>query len=359
MNIDSGVFLGSREQLAVFRNVDLWIMEPGRTSAVPIETQREARFLSACPHGVYLAFWSFSGESFRLVDIAGNEIWSSWMNSDKCVPDGVHFSTSGDAAACFYHFEPLPGIFFCDINAGFSTTFGCSGSPIGFDADLRYFAINGCDPFEDEKLAYYERGPGSGTPAKVPPEAVSRMLKERPLLLDRNRCIISNPVVPMRDWQGLAIQPRLAGFVILKDCNLYWFNRDSLEPETTIPQCLPEGDRYGSFHTRLHLSGDNVLICQGDHAVAVNRRNGVIFKGADFSSIDLKDKRVLAVFKDGSVAVARQDGSIEQKIPPLRGFKTLGANINENILSIACLGEMSGNIIFKTYQLEQLNQVTR
>jgi hypothetical protein len=352
MKSDAGVFLGDRNQVAIFKNSDLWLLEAGKASAIPIEYQREPRFLSACPNGIYLAFWSFTGESFRLIDITGNQLWSAWMNSDKAVPQGIHFSTLGDAVACFFHFDGLPGMFFCDINDGFSTTFGCSGNPIGFDAGLQYFAIDSCDPFEDEKLAFFEKEPGTGSPIKIPPQMVSQMLKQNPLLVDRNRCILKKPVLPMRDWQGLAIQNNLAGFVILKDCNLYWFNRDSDKPETVCERCIPEDDRYRSHSTRLHLNGDNALIRIGDHSVVVNRHHGVIFKGTNLSSTTIRGSRVLAHYNDGSVGVIRKDGSIEMECPPPRGFQVLAADIIDRLLTIACAAEMSGNIIFKTFLLE-------
>jgi hypothetical protein len=273
------------------------------------------------------------------------------MNTDKVVPLGIHFSTSGDAVACFFHFEGLPGVFFCDFQKGNSTTFGCSGSPIGYDADLRYFAIDSCNPHAGEKLAFYEREPDYGNLVKVPPQVVSQRLKKSPLLVDRNRCILSNPVLPMREWQGLAIQNEMAGFVILKDCNLYWFNKDSDEPKATLEACVLESDRYQSFHTIMSLCRDNVLVQIGGRFVVANRDYGMIWRGENLSSVTLRGQRALAQYTDGTVEVIQSDGSVELKCIPRSGFTTVAADALDNVLSIAYMSEENQTIELKTYAL--------
>jgi len=351
MNINSGVFVNGGSQVVVIGRDALWLLRKDREPHTLVTGYEDIRFLNASPHGEYLAFWSITGESFRLIDLAGQEIWSRWMNTDKVVPLGIHFSTSGDAVACFFHFEGLPGVFFCDFQKGNSTTFGCSGSPIGYDADLRYFAIDSCNPRADEKLAFYEREPDYGNLVKVPPQVVSQRLKKSPLLVDRNRCILSNPVLPMREWQGLAIQNEMAGFVILKDCNLYWFNKDSDKPEATIEACVPESDRYQSFHTIMSLCRDNVLVQIGGRFVVANRDYGVIWRGEDLSSVTLRGQRALAQYTDGTVEVIQTDGSVELKCTPPSGFTTVAADVIDHVLNIAYMSEENQTIELKTYAL--------
>lgn len=339
MNISSGVIWGDRGQTVIIRDNALFLSSESCQPHTLVTGYEDIRILTASRYGEYLAFWSITGESFRLIDLAGDNIWSSWMNTDKAVPLGIHFSTSGDAVACIFHFEGLPGMFFCDLKEGRSTTFGCSGSPIGYDADLRYFAIDNCDPHEDERLAFYERETDSENIVKLPAQVVSQKLRESPLIVDRNRCMLSSPVLPMREWQGLAIQERMAGFVVLKDCSLYWFNRDSDEPEVTIGECVPESDRYTSFRTLLSLCGDNVLIQIGDRSTVVNRSHGVVWRSSGLSSTVLRGQRALAQFTDGAVEVIQSDGSKEVRCTPLSGEELVAADITENTLYIAYSSE--------------------
>lgn len=352
MNINSGVFLDDGSLVVVGGRDALWLLRQDCEPRTVVSGYEDIRFLTASRYGEYLAFWSITGESFRLIDLAGNGLWSSWINSDKAVAQGIHFSTSGDAVACLFHFDGLPGIFFCDFREGFATTLGCSGSPIGYDADLRYFAIDSCDPHEDEKLAFYEREPDSGNIIKVPPEVVSQKLEKSPLLVDRKRCILSSPVLPMRKWQGLAIQNGTAGFVILKDCNLYWFTRDSDEPKATMKQCVPEEDRYKSFCTMLSLCGDNTLIRIGDRFTFANLNHGVVWRGENLSSVTFSGQRALAQYTDGKIEVIKCDGSIEMRWTPPAGNRMVAADIIDDILFIAYSPEWRARVKIHKFILE-------
>jgi len=351
MNINSGVFIDDGNMVVASEEDALWLLRKDCAPHILVKGYEDIRFLSASTGGKYLAFWSITGESFRLIDLAGQEIWSRWMNTDKMVPLGIHFSTSGDAVACFFHFEGLPGVFFCDFQKGNSTTFGCSGSAIGYDADLRYFAIDSCNPHANEKLAFYEREPDYGNLVKMPAQVVSQRLKKSPLLVDRNRCILSTAVLPMREWQGLAIQNEMAGFIILKDCNLYWFNKDSDSPKATIEACVPESDRYQSFHTIMSLCRDNVLVQIGGRFVVANRDYGVIWRGENLSSVTLRGQRALAQYTDGTVEVIQTDGSVELKCTPPSGFTTVAADVIDHVLNIAYMSEENQTIELKTYAL--------
>jgi hypothetical protein len=95
--------------------------------------EKKNSFGTASRYGEYIAYWS--GEVFRLEDLDYNVIWTEWINGDKAAPTGIKFSSSGDAVACFFHFDGVPGMFFCDIEKGSSTIFPC-GRPIGYLGDL-------------------------------------------------------------------------------------------------------------------------------------------------------------------------------------------------------------------------------
>ena len=343
MNNNLGVFLGNRNEVAIFKWADLWNCEllmvaPGNVSTIPIEGQREPRFLSACPNGIYLAFWSFTGESFRLIDITGNHLWSAWMNSDKCVPIYIKFSASGDAAACFYHFDGVPGVFFCDIRQGFSTTFGCCGSPIGHDGDLRYFALSSLDRYEYNELPFYEADTVSGRISKLSLETAMEKIKNGPVILDRNRCIVAQPAILKGGWEGLAIQPDNTGYVIQRAGDVSWFAADSEKPEVTFKDCLRESERNRDYCKIMSLSGDNALIQIHEKSIVVNRHHGVTWRGDKQVSTRLKGNRVLAQYEDDTVEIINDDGSIEVKYQlPLQGFP-MAADIVDDVLYVAQVG---------------------
>lgn len=155
----------------------------------------------------------------------------------------------------------------------------------------------------------------------------------------------------MRNWQGLSIQNEAAGFIILKGCNLYWFSKDSDEPEATIKQCIPEEDRYKSFCTILSLCVDNVLIRIGDRFTVVNRNHGVVWQGGDLSSVTLRGQRAVAQYTDGRIEVIQSDGSMEMRCVPDRGQYTIAADIMDNVLNVAYASDMTERLRVKMFNL--------
>ncbi len=353
MNINSGVFIDDGRLIVVIGRDALSLLRQDCGPRTLVAGYEDIRFLTASLSGEHLAFWSITGESFRLIDLTGQEIWSCWMNTDKATPHGIQFSTSGDAVACIYDFEGVPGMFFCDIEKRYTTIFGCSGSPIGYDTNLQYFVIDSCDPYEDEKLAFYEHDAGSGNLIKLHPEVVSEKMKKSPLIVDRNRCIYSYPVVPMRDWDGLFVQEGMEGFVILKDRSLLWLAKDSDKPQVTVNDCLPQEKAHEWYRCTLTVCGDMALIQSVSYggAIVVNRNIGVVWRGNSLSSTTIRGQRVLAQYTDGTVEVIQSDGSIETRCLPPTGFRTVAVDILDNVLYIAYMSERSQRIETKTFGL--------
>lgn len=359
MSNASALFLGDRNQIAFFADDCLCIsaenpnplyVNPTYADYLLVSRLNEPSLLAACAFGVHFAFWSLSDESFRLVDMNGQQIWSAWMNSDKSVPKRVRFSACGDAVACEYRFDGLPGLFFCDYWTGYTTSFGCSGTPIGYDTNLQYFAIDNCDPFEEEKMAFFRLEPNSGNPMKIPPEEIARILEQRPLLVDRYRRFIDSPVIPLRKWQALSIKDDLAGFVILKDGDLNWFDKDNTEP-VAVKHCHAEKERWDWFHAALTLYGDNVLVKAKNQAMVVNKATGIVWQERNLISSLVKGHKILARYENGAIKVFRLDGSLELEYQSPKGFHPITATIRGDTLVVACEGEMSGNIVFKTAAL--------
>jgi hypothetical protein len=337
MNISSGISLANGSIVIGREQNGLWLSRKDSEPYNLIWGYEDIRFLAASPYGEYLAFWSISGESFQLMELSGVVIWSAWMNSDKTIATGVKFSASGDAVACFYHFDGVPGVFFCDIEHGFSTIFGCCGRPIGHDSDLRYFVLSFVDRYEYDGLPFYEVDP-FGIINKLSLEAASAKLDNGPVILDRNRRIVAQPPALKEDWDGLAIQTGMTGFVIQRGRNLSWFSGDSDTPEVTINDCLPESERHYKFCKILSVNEDNALIQISEKATVVNRNHGVIWTGDNLISTELRGNRVLAQYSDGTVEVINSDGSRELKYSPPAGFFMAAADIVDDVLYIAQIG---------------------
>jgi len=338
MNISSGISLANGSIVIGRESNGLWLSRKDSEPYNLIWGYEDIRFLAVSPYGEYLAFWSISGESFQLMELSGKVIWSAWMNSDKCVPTGIKFSAFGDAVACFYHFDGVPGVFFCDIEHGFRMIFGCCGRPIGHDTDLRYFALNSVDRYEYNELPFYEADP-SGIINKLSLEAATSKLDNGPVILDRNRCIVAQPPALKDDWDGLAIQTGMTGFVIQRERNVSWFSGDSDTPEVIIKDCLPESERNKGYCEILSVSEDNTLIQIRERATVVKRHYGVIWTGDNLPSIMLKGNRVLAQYADGTVEVINRDGSRELKYAPPAGFFIAAADIVDDVLFIAQIGK--------------------
>jgi hypothetical protein len=357
MNINSGLFLAGGDLIALARRSSVLLSNRDKMLYALLDRYDDIRFLSASPYGEYLAFWSITGESFRVIDLSGEIIWSCWMNTDKAFPHGIHFSTSDNAVACIYDFEGVPGLFFCDIDKQYATTFGCSGSPIGFDADLRYFVMDSCDPYEDEKLAFYEHDVNAGNIVRVPPAIVAERIKKNPLIIDRNRHIYPSPVLTMRRWDDLVVlngTDGIEGFVILKDGGVSWLAKDTQTPAATVNDCLPKDkSAHEWYRCTLAACGDIALIQSVAYggAIVVNRKSGVVWRGNDLSRVTLKDRRVLAEYNNGTIEVISGDGSIEFKYTPPSGFTTEAADIIDNILHIAYTPRYGGRLEVETFVL--------
>jgi hypothetical protein len=269
-------------------------------------------FAATSNYGEFLAYWS--GECFRLVDLNDNVIWTEWINGDKASPTGIKFSRNGYALACFFHFEGVPGMFFCDIEKGTSTMFPC-GRPIGHDEDLCYFTVSHYDPYEYDKYPLFEAKLGSEDAVKIPSEVASEILKNGPVIVDRNKRIVAQPLSLKENWDGLAIQKDLSGFVVRRDRSIIWFKSGSEKPDVTFKDCIPEKEYFGSYKTILSLSEDNVLLQSGENSLVVNRNRGLIWQGDKMASILLKGNRILAIYQNSTLSVIREDGTEELRIP--------------------------------------------
>lgn len=356
MNVSSGVFTGDRNQVVIpGRNV-LWLVTEDCLSRTVLSGYEDIRFLTASPCGRYLAFWSPNGESFRLFDLAGQELWSRWMNTDKASPHGIRFSTSGDAVARIYDFEGVHGLFLFDIKQCHGTVFGCSSSPIGYDPDLQYFIVDRCDPYRDGELAFHVRDADSRELTKLPPEVVSEKMKRNPLVVDRNRCIHECPVVRIRDWHGLCVQSGMEGiegFVMLKNRDLHWLSKDSDRPEASVSDCLPHQGTYEWGFYTLAASGNLALIQSVHHggATVVNRNLGRVWQGEGLSSVMLVGGIAFAQYTDGIVEVIRSDGSMQLKCTPPSGSTTVAADVLDDILRVAYMSERDQMLELEAYAL--------
>lgn len=353
MNIGSGIILGNSRLIAIIKNNDLCLVNEDGQSRILAKDLRGIRFLTACPSGEYIAFWADTGESFRLIDVTGEAIWSCWMNTDKATPHGIQFSASGDAVAFVYDFEGVHGIFFGDFEKRYTTRFGCSNSPIGHDADLKYFVIDRCNPYEHETLAFYEHDTSREGTLKVPPAIVRAKIKKSPLIVERDRCIHSHPVLSIRDWEGLAVQKGMEGFVILKEGNLHWLTKDSDKPEVIINGCIPQSSKYEWYRCTLTVDHEIALIQSISYgrSIVVNRNYGVVWRGNDLSSTTLSGQRVLAQYSNGAVEVIRSDGSSELKCTPPSGLTMAAADIIDNVLYIVYTPKIGRSLEIKALTL--------
>jgi hypothetical protein len=263
------------------------------------------------------------------------------MNTDKATPRGIKFSYSGDALVCAFDFEGIPGIFLCDIDRGFSTRFGCSSSPIGYDAGLRYFIIDWIDPSEDEKLAYYKRNNNSGNLIKLAADEIRERMRVKPLVFTRDRCIIPTRRTILREWDAAAIKVTLDGFVILKDGDLHWVDEDPTSFDTTIQGCLTKEEQDKWRRCTLDVEGDIALIqsVSSGAAKAFHRYQGIVWQGENCYSVILKYKQLLARYSDGMVGIRRIYDGEEMKYKPSSGSTIVAADIIGNVLYIAEVGK--------------------
>jgi hypothetical protein len=308
-------------------------MESRYPPNISAENLKGIRFLSACPNGIYLAFWSDTNNSFNLIDVCGNQIWHSYISAEKALPHGILSSMNG--VSCLFDFEFLPGIFYCDFDQGYSTIFGCSSSPIGYDTNLQYFAVSSCDPHEGEFFEYEEN---TGRGIKLTPQTVTDRLRQGPLLMNRNRHILSFPRLPVDRWDGLVMQTGKGGierFVILNKGDLQWISLDENEPAITVKDCVPEKDKKEFFRCTFEACEDNALIQSKTRAIVVNRVHGVVLRASDLTSVALKGQRILAQYASGAVEVTNSDGSLQTRQQPPYAYWTVAANIVDNELKIA------------------------
>jgi hypothetical protein len=340
MNFKSGAFIGN-DSLALYNGRDtLLLLRDGCEPRILTTGYEDIRYLSASRYGEYVAFWSITGESFRLIDSSGHEIWSEWMNSDKVTARDTQFSYSGDALACAFYFEGVPGLFLCDIDRGYSTRFGCSNSPIGYDAGLRYFLIDRFDPYEDEKLAYYKRDVVTGNPVKLSPDEVNERMKKKPLVFTRDRCIVPTRRNVPRDWDAAAIKITLDSFVILKDGDLHWIDENPTSFDTTIQGCLTKEEQYKWRQCTLDIDGNIALIQSAscNSAKAFHRYHGLVWQGENCSSAILGYNQVAAKYTDGTIGTKRINDRTEMKFKPSSGSTIVAVDMIDNVLYVAKIG---------------------
>ncbi len=346
MNIDSGIILPEGNRV-VTAGSGLWLYSDDHAPTCISSRGRGMRFLASDRFGAYFAYWSDDGESFHLIDRAGEWLWSAWMNTDKCKPRAVRFSASGDALACEYDFEGAPGTFFCDIAAGKAQRLGCSGSPIGHDADMRRFVMNGFDRYEYSDFPFYSRD-AAGVPVKVPQEEATELVKDHPAVIDRDRCLLNTPPPPVQGWDGLVLLDD-GGYVLLDEGCLYWFAAGSDVPMATVRDMVPARELSGWWRCVLTATEDLALVQAGDRAVAVGR-GGVIWRGSRLSSTMLDEGRILAIYRNGEIEVIRTDRTIEMRLPSPPHLDLLAARLTEGVLKTAYVSEY-GNLRLQDHPL--------
>lgn len=365
MNYGLGVILNNHEQVAFIDHYSLYISPTNNNDDIKkysensrqllVDYVREAQYLTVCPNDKYIGFWNYIEKTFRLVGISGSDIWMYPLTRDifNIWPDDCLFSSSGNAFVCRFKQNFQSGLVLYDLETHKHTFYGCSTSSIGTDAGLNYFVLDSCNPYEGENTVIFNTDPTSGEKTRVTGETLSERLKQDSLVIDRQGNVIKEIRIPVRDWQGLALQEDLSGYVVLKDNNLSWYSIHSDYPILTITNCIE--NYYNCHFAELFIDKDQVLIQCGEYAVVADRRFGVIWNGYDPLSVYLKDTRILVIQKNENIGVILCDGTKETVVEPLPGFRVLGADIHKNNLIVAYLSQLTGNIEFQTYELVKLS----
>ena len=364
MSIHSGVFIGDGSLVVDTTGDSVRLLRPSSQPHTVISGYRNIRFLTASRFGEYLAFWSDSEESFRLINLSGEEIWSTWMNTDKATPRGIQFSILDNSLVCVYDFEGVPGLFFCDIDNGYATRFGCSRSPVGYDAGLQYFAIDGLDPLEygDERMALYELDAASGNRIMLTPAELSERIQKKPLIISRDRCIIpTRRGLYEHGWDAMDISISLNGFCILKNGSLHWIDEDVTSAETEFKGWLQKYENESWHQINFSVQSDYALVhsLATGSATIIHRHDfsNYVWQGEECSSVNLRYlpyMRLVARYNDGTVSIkllSRTSESIEHKYAPPEGYDTVAADITFGWLTIAYLSDSGEYIRIDRHEL--------
>ncbi len=180
MRINSGVILGKGHRAILWNGSVLSLWGEDQKPSVIVEGVEDVKFLAACPDGKHFAFWSPSGESFRLMNVAGQEIWRCCVNADKKTPYGMHFSASGDAVAFIYDYDHSYCIYLYELGKKHATEI-ISDIPIGYDADLRYVVVS---PIS---MSLWEYDTNQEYKIILSSEKIPKSFAQAPLIVDRRR----------------------------------------------------------------------------------------------------------------------------------------------------------------------------
>ncbi|MDO8501788.1 MAG: hypothetical protein Q7S20_08085 [Gemmatimonadaceae bacterium] len=321
-----------------------------------MEGAGNVNLLTACPDGKHFAFFAKTG--LHLMDVTGSEVWMCHLDADKSTPYGIRFSPSGDAVMFIHNYGDDVGLYciwLYELERKRATQLWCD-SPIGCDADLRYFMVG---------RNYYRWGydqvlqgseipqPGDTTRERG---TIATRLDGEPVILDRDM-FPKWQASPIRPWRGSAVQRNGEGVVVLEeDGSLQWFSVDSVGPDVAIRGCISQRldcatQRVG--HVMLGAHDDMVLIqpAMVEHAMLVNRNIGIVWEADDLSSATLKGQRVIAHYNDGTVEVLRSDGSVEVRYAPLSGCKAVAADIIGDALFLACTVDEGQTIEVEAFAL--------
>ncbi|MFC2070297.1 hypothetical protein ACFLTB_03905 [Chloroflexota bacterium] len=358
---NSCVFIGDGSLIAYARRNSIRLLRPGSEPSTIVSGFENIRFLTESYYGEYPAFWSDTGESFRLIDLSGEEIWSAWMNTDKAIPRGIQFSSFDNSFVCHFDFEGLPGLFFCDIDNGYTTTFGCSNSPIGYDAGLRYFVIDRVEASENEKYAFYIRD-NSGNRVKLSADQVSRWNELHHVTVSRDRCLA--PIrhhIPVRDWDAVVIKHALYGFFVLKDGKYHEIREPSPSGEFSMPGIFDEyaNDRWYQRTFSAWSKFALVHSTSSYKATLVKCDLGATrWEFEDCSSALLRYlpyQRLVVRYNDGTVGVKLLSlvtpDTMEHKFAPPPGYETQAADIVRGWLTIAYTSTQSGALRIDRHEI--------
>lgn len=216
---------------------------------------------------------------------------------------------------------------------------------------MQLFLLNGFDSLE---MKLYEVQEGTGARVQLNSEVVKNRLKQGPLLVDRNLCLLISPKLPVEEWDGLVIQSGngiVQRLVVLNEGDVKWIYVSANEPITTVKNCLNEKERRDFFRCTFEAYGDNALIQSKDQAIVVNRNQGLIWRGNNVSSVSLKDRRILVQYRNNMVELIEEDGRVEVRELPPFGYWTIAADIIDNELKIASYNDEKYRFEIRTVNL--------
>jgi len=337
--------LGLTSGAVVFRSGRLLRVAPDIEPVTLVEGLREVEHLCACRDGKHFAFWNREDERFRLMNVAGERVFSRRINTDKALAQDIWFSPSGDAVGFIDDYDGGRRLHLYELATGATTEFGPSFEPIGYDANLRAFVEA---PVQWRRVDAF-----CSLPSPAPENRLG--------ILSRKRKVRGYFERRPERWSALAIQSGLEGLVALEERNLCWLSlgaagptgvvramrsllslfssgssRGAAGPTGVVRECVPDEGWKPWDRCSLRVDGDLALIHTGDQAAAVlvHRTSGVLRGAGGVLSAGLDAGRVLLHFDTGAVEVLASDGRTELLWAPEAGHETMAAGLAGGALRV-------------------------